>query len=194
MQLSKCKFLSVSSKNALKLCSGSKENSMRLSPTDKMILQLLRENARRSLTEVAAIVGLSRPTVRHHVDKLIRQRIIRRFTIDIETTADMRPSGVRAMFELRLRRNVCGKVYASISNWSERVSCWSTSGSIDMRVLVEAADQSIIEDLRDRLARHPEVASLTTTMVLKTWCERISGINETAPEDYVITKRGEPVA
>ncbi len=166
---------------------------MRLSPTDKMILQLLRENARRSLTEIAALVGLSRPTVRHHVDKLVREKVIRRFTIEIDSQDESRPQGVRAIFELRLKRNVCGKVYASISHWSELVSCWSTSGSVDMRVLVEAADQTILEDLRDRLARHPEVASLTTTMVLKTWCERISGIHETAPEGYVITRAGEPV-
>ena len=36
--------------------------------------------------------------------------------------------------------------------------------------------------------------SLTTTMILKTWCERISGIRETAPEGYVITRNGELVA
>lgn len=164
---------------------------MRLSTTDKMILQLLRENARRSLTEIGQLVGLSRPTVRHHVDKLVRQKVIRRFTIDIEQGLEDRPSGVRAMFDVRLKRNVCGKVFASISGWSELVSCWSTSGSTDMRVLVEAADQGIIEDLRDRLARHPEVASLTTTMILKTWCERISGIRETAPKGYVISRESE---
>ena len=167
---------------------------MRLSPTDRMILELLRENSRRSLTEIAAIVGLSRPTVRHHVDKLVRGNVIRRFTVEIEPTHGARAGGVRAMFDVRLRRNVCGKVFASISGWSELVSAWSTSGSTDMRVLVEAADQTMIEDLRDRLARHPEVASLSTAMVLKTWCERISGIHETAPEGYVITRDGELVS
>ncbi len=167
---------------------------MRLSPTDRMILELLRENSRRSLTEIAAIVGLSRPTVRHHVDKLVRGNVIRRFTVEIEPTHASRAGGVRAMFDVRLRRNVCGKVFASISGWSELVSAWSTSGSTDMRVLVEAADQTIIENLRDRLARHPEVASLSTAMVLKTWCERISGIHETAPEGYVITRDGELVS
>ena len=166
---------------------------MRLSPTDRLILELLRENARRSLTEIAGIVNLSRPTVRHHIEKLQREGVIRRFTIDIEAPDASLPGGVRAMFDVRLRRNVCGMVYGSIRHWSELVSCWSVSGSIDMRVLLEAADQSIIEDLRDRLARHPEVASLTTTMILKTWCERISGIAETTPEDYVITRKGETV-
>jgi Lrp/AsnC family transcriptional regulator, leucine-responsive regulatory protein len=164
-----------------------------LSQTDKMILELLRENGRRSLTEIASIVGLSRPTVRHHVEKLVEAKVIRRFTIDIDRIDENGPTGVRAMFDVRLRRNVCGKIFASISGWSELVSCWSTSGSVDMRVLVEAADQTIVESLRDRLARHPEVASLTTTMILKTWCERISGIRETAPEDYVITRRSDVI-
>ncbi|PWR01156.1 hypothetical protein DKT77_18540 [Meridianimarinicoccus roseus] len=166
---------------------------MRLTSTDKMILELLREDGRRSITEIASIIGLSRPTVRHHVDRLVREKVIRRFTVDIDAPGESRPSGVRAMFDVRLRRNVCGMVFSSISNWSELVSAWSTSGSTDMRVLVEAADQSMIEDLRDRLARHPEVASLTTTLVLKTWCERISGIEERAPEEYLITRKGEPV-
>lgn len=166
---------------------------MRLSATDKMILELLRENARRSLTEISAIIGLSRPTVRHHVDKLVREGVIRRFTVEIDAADDTRPKGVRAMFDVRLRRNVCGVVFSSIQNWSELISAWSTSGSVDMRVMVEAADQEILEDLRDRLARHPEVASLTTTMILKTWCERASGIRESAPEEYVITRKGEPV-
>ena len=165
---------------------------MRLSPTDRMILELLRENSRRSATEIAAIVGLSRPTVRHHIDKLVAGGVIRRFTVEIETADQTRPTGVRAMFELRLKRNVCGKIFASIAHWSELVAAWSTSGSIDMRILVEAADQLIVEDLRDRLARHPEVASLTTTFVLKTWCERISGIRERAPMGYVITRISEP--
>jgi Lrp/AsnC family leucine-responsive transcriptional regulator len=57
-----------------------------------------------------------------------------------------------------------------------------------MRILIEAADQSQVEQLRDRLARHPEVASLVTTFVLKTWCERISGIHESAPQGYTITR------
>ena len=45
---------------------------MKLTPTDKIILELLRENARRSLTEIASIFGLSSPTVLHHVEKLHR--------------------------------------------------------------------------------------------------------------------------
>lgn len=159
-----------------------------------MIIELLRENARRSLTEIASLVGISRPTVNAHIDRLLTAGIITRFTIDVRMPEELRPSGVRAMFDVRLRRNVCGMVYSSISHWSELVSAWSTTGSVDMKVLVEAADQRMIEELRNRLARHPEVATLVTTMILKTWCERISGIHEIAPESYHITRKGPVVA
>jgi len=160
-----------------------------LCATSRMVLELLRENSRSTVSEMAAAVGTSRTTVSYHIEQLISRGYIRRFTIDIDPDLDVRPSGVRAMFDVRLHRKICGVVFASISDWKEVVSAWSTSGSLDMRILIEAADQAIVEELRDRLARHPEVASLTTTMILKTWCERISGIHETAPEQYVITRK-----
>lgn len=160
-----------------------------LCATSRMVLELLRQNSRSTVSEMAAIVGTSRTTVSYHIDQLVERGFIRRFTVDIDPDLDVRPSGVRAMFDVRLRRKICGMVFSSISDWKEVVSVWSTSGSIDMRVLIEAADQSIVEELRDRLARHPEVASLTTTMILKTWCERISGIHEMAPKDYVILRK-----
>jgi Lrp/AsnC family leucine-responsive transcriptional regulator len=160
--------------------------------TGRMILELLRENSRATVSEIAATVGVSRTTVSYHIQQFVERGYIRRFTIDIDPDVDIRPSGVRAMFDIRLRRKTCVTIFASVSKWKEVVSAWSTSGSIDMRILIEAADQSIVEELRDRLARHPEVASLTTTMVLKTWCERISGIHETAPEGYRILRDGVP--
>ena len=159
-----------------------------LSATARMILEILRENSRASLSEIAATMNISRTTVSYHLDRLVEQGVIRRFTIDIHPDLDVRPSGIRALFDLQLRRNVCGIVFAFISDWKELVSAWSTSGSTDMRILVEAADQILIESLRDRLARHPEVASLTTTMVLKTWCERISGVHETTAKYFSFNK------
>jgi Lrp/AsnC family transcriptional regulator, leucine-responsive regulatory protein len=168
-----------------------KKAKMLLCATSRLILELLRENSRSTISEIATTVGVSRPTVSYHIEQLQKKGFIRRFTIDINPNADLRPAGVRAMFDLRLRRSVCGIIFAFVTDWKEVVSAWSTSGSIDMKILIEAADQQTIETLRDRLARHPEVVSLTTTMILKTWCERISGIYETAPEGYLISRKRE---
>lgn len=165
-----------------------------LCATSQLVLELLRQNSRSTVTEIAATVGVSKTTVSYHIDQLLARGYIRRFTVDIDPKLNLRPTGVRAMFDVRLRRNVCGIIFSFISDWKEVVAAWSTSGSVDMRVLIEAVDQTLIEELRDRLARHPEVASLTTTLVLKTWCERTSRIHETAPEEYVITRRDKAIA
>lgn len=147
---------------------------MRLSPTERMILDLLREDSRRSFTEIAAIVGLSRPTVKYYVSKLLEKKIIRRFTIDIDSTEIAPTMPVSAMFDVQLKRNACSAVYASIKHWNGLVSVWSISGAVDMRVLAQAANQIAIEDMRNRLARHPDVVSITTSIILNTWCERIN--------------------
>jgi len=159
---------------------------VKLTEPDKLILELLREDARRTVSEIASIVGVSRPTVRDRMERMQESGVIRRFTVDIDAERIEAPSGVRAMFDLRLRRNVCAIVYSSVKDWPELVGCWSISGSTDMRILIEAANQAEIERLRDRLARHPDIAQLQTTFVLKTWAERISGVRERVPEKYKI--------
>ena len=43
---------------------------------DRRILKLLRPNARRSFASIARAVGVSEPTVRNRVDRLVRQGAI----------------------------------------------------------------------------------------------------------------------
>ncbi len=145
--------------------------AMPLSPTDTLILELLRENARRSLTEIADIVGLSRPTVKYHIDKLIEAKVISRFTIDVAPAHAASVTTTRAMFDLKLKRNSCAAVHSSIRHWSEIVSCWSLTGDTDMRILLETTHPERLEELRDRLSRHPTVLEVTTSIILKSWWE-----------------------
>ena len=89
---------------------------MRLSPTERLILELLRENSRRSLTEIASIAGVSRTTAKYHVDRLVEKGIIRRFTVDVDTTGNhgISESSVRVMLDINIRRNSCKKIYELI--------------------------------------------------------------------------------
>lgn len=168
-----------------------KSSKKLLCATSQMIVELLKQNSRATISEIATIVGVSRTTVTYHIDRLIECGFITRFTIETDPEVDGNPLCVRAFFDIRLRRNVCGIVYKFISDWQEVVSVWSITGSTDMRILIEAINQAKIEELRDRLARHPEIASLTTIMVLKTWCEKSSAIRESTPEDFVIVRKNE---
>ena len=52
--------------------------------TDRQILELLLEDARRSFRGIADEVGLSAPSVSNRVERLREQGVIRRFTVDID--------------------------------------------------------------------------------------------------------------
>jgi Lrp/AsnC family transcriptional regulator, leucine-responsive regulatory protein len=147
--------------------------TQQLSPTSRMVLELLRQDSRRTATEIAVELGVSRTTVAYHIARLTRDGTIRRFTIDVDPAATSEPYLVRAMFDVVLSRGSCLNIYPVIAHWKELVSCWSTSGSVDMRILVEAASHRRIDELRDRLGRHPNVGNLTTSFILRTFEDRL---------------------
>ncbi|SDR21073.1 transcriptional regulator, AsnC family [Rhizobiales bacterium GAS191] len=162
-------------------------NGIKLSPTDRQLLSLLQQNSRRSVTELAAILGLSRTTIRERVEHMVERGVIRRFTVDV---ADIRlgdGTNGTAIFQIRLKRPVCRIIYGSICGWPELLGCWSIAGDIDMVILLSCSSNVELERLRDRLARHPEVKSLTTLSILREWTHKASlhGATQMLPEDSV---------
>jgi len=57
-----------------------------LDDTDREILHLLMEDARRPYSDIADTVGLSAPAVSDRVDRLQEVGLIRRFTLDVDRT------------------------------------------------------------------------------------------------------------
>ena len=125
-----------------------------LSPMDRKLIRLLEEDSRRSYTELAAILGVSRMTVKNRVDRLVDRGVIETFTIKL---ADTGPSGptqpaATAFFHLKLKRPFCKTVYETIEAWPEVLGAWSIAGETDMTLLVSCASDGTLEELRDRLA------------------------------------------
>lgn len=54
---------------------------------DLEILKILQKNARASLSEIAKEVKISRPTVKSKIEKLVREGIIKGFTIELDREA-----------------------------------------------------------------------------------------------------------
>lgn len=118
---------------------------------------------------MAAMLGVSRTTVKDRMDRLHETGVIEKFTIKLGQAEPARPSGVQTFFAIRMHRPVCPILYGFVSGWPELVGCWSISGDLDMMMLIDCANNEEVERLRDKLARHPEVKTLTTTLVLKQW-------------------------
>ena len=145
---------------------------MRLTETDRSILGLLQQDAWRTISDIAETVRVSRATVKDRIDLMKERGVIKRFTIDISESQQDEASCDNFFFQLRLKRPVCRIVYAAIAGWPELVGCWSIAGDLDMIVLVAATSNREVERLRDKLARHPEVKTLTTLTILREWTDR----------------------
>lgn len=143
-----------------------------LSPLDRELLALLRENSRRSNTELAARLNVSRTTIAEHIERLKDRGVIRRFTIQVAEPKANKPRGIGAFFHLKLRRPVCPIVFSAVKGWPELVGCWSIAGGTDMTVHVHCAVHEELEVLRDRLSRHPEIETLWTATILRQWAQR----------------------
>lgn len=145
---------------------------LRLTGTDRLLLGLLRQDARRSISEMAEIVNVSRATVKDRIDIMRDRGVIRRFTIDVAEELQTEPESASAFFLVRLKRPVCKILYAALAGWPEIAGCWSIAGDLDMMILVTASSNREIERLRDRVCRHPEVRTMTTHFTLREWTDR----------------------
>src|SRR6056297_3465389 len=81
-----------------------------LDDTDREILRLLLENARRPFAEIADQVDLSAPAVSDRVDRLHEMGLIERFTLDLDRS--MLNEGVPVLIELTPRPEASGIVDA----------------------------------------------------------------------------------
>lgn len=148
-----------------------------LSPMDRKLIRLLEEDSRRSYTELAAMLGVSRMTVKNRVDRLVDRGVIETFTIKLADAGSQGPfqPAATAFFHLKLKRPFCKTVFETIESWPEVLGAWSIAGETDMTLLVSCASDGTLEELRDRLARHHEVQALSTAMVLRQWRHKTEG-------------------
>ena len=141
----------------------------RLSDTDRRLLTLLAQDSRRPLSELAALLGVSRQTVHNRMTRLVEQGVISRFTIETRDDARESAEPPQVMFTLNLRQNTCSLLFQEIKAWPELIQCWSITGDRDMVVIAQAVNAEDAERLRARLSRHPEVLEIRTAHVLRWW-------------------------
>ncbi len=140
-----------------------------VSPLDRELIRLLSEDARRSNTELAGLLKVSRTTVKNRIVRLVELGIIERFTVKLAGKDRGRDAGEAAFFHMKLKRPFCRTVYESVRSWPELTGAWSIAGGTDMTLLVQCTGLDRLEDLRERLVRHPEVEVVWTAMVLRQW-------------------------
>lgn len=130
------------------------------------ILRLLQQNARLPLKTLAGKVGLARSSVRERIARMEAEGIILGYKADVQP--DHRGGeAVRALLMIRLKRTPARETVSRITALPAVRRCFSVSGDLDLVVEVEAAAMSGLNAARDEIALMPDIADVTTAIVLK---------------------------
>jgi len=143
------------------------ENPPELDETDLEIIELLRQDARRTLADVAERVSLSAPAVKRRVDRLERERVITGYTVQVDHALLGRP--LQAFTELRFAGNLPVDQIAGIAAGIPEVqTIFTTAGDPDALAWIRVRDVEDLKRVIDLLRRSGRVTGTKTLMVLGT--------------------------
>ena len=140
--------------------------NVELSTTDRAILSALKQDARMSVTNLAASLGLSRATVQMRMDRLVETQMIQRFTIDIDASADT--DMVRAVMLIELEGSMSRSVIASLTRISQIVTLHTTNGNWDLVAHVEAFNLPDFDQVLRKVREIEGVLNSETSLLLNT--------------------------
>lgn len=136
--------------------------------TDRAILELLRENARRPLREIATAVGLTVAPVQRRIARLESLGVIERYTVQVNHGRIA--TGIEAMTELQFSDDLdLAQIMEFVAQIPEVEEVLTLAGDPDalVRIRVEG-----VEDLRrvvSSLRSGGAIASTKTLVVLEQW-------------------------
>jgi len=143
------------------------EQAPELDETDLEIIELLRQDARRTLADVAERVSLSAPAVKRRVDRLERERVITGYTVQVDHALLGRP--LQAFTELRFAGNLPVDQIAGIAAGIPEVqTIFTTAGDPDALAWIRVRDVEDLKRVIDLLRRSGRVTGTKTLMVLGT--------------------------
>ncbi|WP_433332005.1 Lrp/AsnC family transcriptional regulator [Spirillospora sp. CA-294931] len=139
-----------------------------LDETDHRILQLLRQDARRTFSEMAQRIGLSVAAVKRRVDRLRDLGVITGFTTQIDYAK--LGWGIEAFTELRYSGSApVSEIIRTATSAPEVQAIYTTAGDPDALVNIRVRDMQHLQQVIDHIRRAGNVTGTKTLMVLGVW-------------------------
>jgi Lrp/AsnC family transcriptional regulator, leucine-responsive regulatory protein len=135
---------------------------------DRAILELLRENARRTVADIATRVRLSAAPVKRRIERLERLGVILGYTLQIDH--EKLEGTVEAFTELRFMGNTdIAVIIAIASEIPEVQEVFTTAGDPDALVRIRVRDVPHLKHVVNRLRTAQPITGTKTLMVLDRW-------------------------
>jgi DNA-binding Lrp family transcriptional regulator len=133
---------------------------------DQKLLTLLRHNSRRSISDLAHELGLSRATVRARIERMERDGDIIGYTVVLRADAVSMP--VRGLTMIEVEGRATSRVVDSLSGLVEVGAVHTTNGKWDLIVELGAASLTDLDSVLRRIRLIPGVTASETNLLLAT--------------------------
>ncbi|AQZ70819.1 Transcriptional regulator, AsnC family [[Actinomadura] parvosata subsp. kistnae] len=139
-----------------------------LDEIDHRVLRLLREDGRRTFSEMAECIGLSVAAVKRRVDRLKELGVITGFTVQIDYAK--LGWGIEAFTELRYPGTTpVAEIIRTATDVPEVQAVFTIAGDPDALIHVRVRDLGHLQQVIDRLRRAGDVTGTKTLLVLGSW-------------------------
>jgi Lrp/AsnC family leucine-responsive transcriptional regulator len=136
---------------------------------DILLLESLRQDASRKLEDLAKMVHLAPSSVHDRLRRLQQDRVIKRWTVDVEPLA----LGLNVEAFIGIRASLpCAEVVKHLAFIPAIETCQSVAGTLSLMLKVRVGHPGDLMDLTEMLRSIPGIESTETTIVLKTHLDR----------------------
>ena len=133
---------------------------------DQRLITLLRHNGRRSVSDLALELGVSRATVRSRMERLERSGDIVGYTVILRADAVSLP--VRGIMLIEVEGRAADRVVDALGGFPEVSAIHTTNGKWDLIVELGAANLSDFDGILRRIRLIPGVIASETNLLLAT--------------------------
>jgi len=142
--------------------------NVKLDELDQRIIDLLRDDARRTITDIATRVNLSPAPVKRRIDRLEQLGVITGYTVTVDQ-ALIGPS-IDAFTELRFAGDAdIDEILAAVEEIPEIREVFTMAGDPDALLRIRVDDVEHLKAVVNRLRRTGRVTGTKTLMVLDRW-------------------------
>lgn len=137
---------------------------VKLDDIDRRIIEILKKNSRVKYTILARKLGITEGAVRRRVHKLLRNKVIKRFTIELEP---LRPSLKALVLVSTKTTHPSSEVSELIKRLEGVQAVYEVSGQYDVVAIIEGQDVSFLNNCIDEIRKIEGVESTNTLIVLR---------------------------
>ncbi len=133
---------------------------------DLKLISLLRHNGRRSVTDLAVELHISRATIRSRMDRLERQGHILGYTVILRADAVELP--VRGIMMIEIEGRAAERVVDKLADFPEISEIHTTNGRWDLIVELGAGTLTELDGVLRRIRQVPGISGSETNLLLAT--------------------------